>query len=69
MAEITSFADVLGGLTGIAIGVLVIWFRRSIARFAAEAFHMRNFEPALGQIYAALGVVAILIGGISIFIL
>jgi hypothetical protein len=62
-------ADVLGGLLGVAIGVLVILYRKPIARSAAQGFHMGGSEASLARVYAALGALAIVIAISSIFLL
>jgi hypothetical protein len=68
-AEISSVADVLGGLIGAAIGVLVIVYRRQIARSAAQGLHLGGSETSLAQVYAVLGAFAIVIAIGSIFVL
>ena len=69
VAEITSIPDVLGGLIGVAIGVLVIAYRARLAGWAAQGFHMGGSEESLARVYAALGALAVLIAVGSIFVL
>ena len=69
VAEISSIPDVLGGLIGVAIGVLVIVYRTRLAGWASEGFHMGGSEASLARVYAALGVLAIVIAVGSVFVL
>ena len=68
-AEITSIADLLGGLIGIGIGVAVIVYRERLATWASQGFHMGGSEASLARVYAALGALAIIIAIGSIFVL
>ena len=68
-AEITSIADLLGGLIGIGIGVAVIVYRDRLAIWASHGFHMGGSEASLARVYAALGVLAIVIAVGSVFVL
>jgi hypothetical protein len=69
VADITSIADLLGGLIGVAIGVAVIVYRERLAAWATEGFHMGGSEGSLARVYAALGALAILIAIGSVFVL
>ena len=48
LAAISSAADITGALLGVTIGALVIVYRRQIARYAAEGFHMGGTEASRG---------------------
>ena len=69
LAEVTSVTDIVGGLIGVAIGALVIAYRRQIAAWAAQGFHMGGSEQSLSRVYAVLGALAILIAVGSVFVL
>ena len=68
-ADITSIADLVGGLIGVAIGVAVIMYRKRLAQWAAQGFHMGGSEASLARVYGALGVLAIVIAVGSVFVL